>query len=347
MNHDSVIADVPCLSIRMGVRHRKHMGDLNALAASIAQEGLLQPIGISEDYVLVFGERRLLAVREVLQRPAIAARIVRVSSILAGEFAENEVRKDFTPSERAAIGKAIECGIGNRQGQRTDIELPHSSAEVQPRPCPAELREYFPEVEPEQPPAELQQDFGELEPGSRTADIAAEKAGFGNRKTYEQAKKVVEQAVDEIVAQMDSGQLAISSAAAIADEPPERQREIAAMPAAEQKEVIRKLRQKDLPTPSQARKLALETGKAILDRKLQWQTGMSPEQRQPLIEKSHAIVAVIDAIAALNQCSLAPAEVAFGIRDLDTPDKDFVGQCRKATLFLSQIEQELNAYEGK
>ena len=29
-----------------------------------------------------------------------------VSSILDGEYAENEVRKDFTPSERVAIAKA-------------------------------------------------------------------------------------------------------------------------------------------------------------------------------------------------------------------------------------------------
>jgi hypothetical protein len=74
---------------------------------------------------------------------------------------------------------------------------------------------------------------------------------------------------------------------------------------------------------------------------------MSPEEREPLIEKSHTIVAVIEAATALNNCSLPASEVAFGIRDLDTPDMDFVGQCRKAAIFLSQIEQELNAYESK
>jgi hypothetical protein len=347
VNHDNAITDVPCGSILIGERHRKDMGDLGGLAASIAQEGLLQPIGITEDNVLVFGERRLLAIRDVLKRSTISARLVRVSSILAGEFAENEVRKNFTPSERAAIAKAIQTGIGNRKGQRTDLELPENTPEVESVGGPAELRNNVAEVSSESGSVEPAQNFAQVPPGVKTIEFAAKRAGFGNRTTYEQAKKVVEQAVDEIVAQMDSGQLAISSAAIIADEAPERQREIAALPEAEQKEVVRKLRQRDLPTPSEARKLARETGKAILDRKLQWQTGMSPEERKPLIEKSHAIVAVIDAITALTQCPLAAADVAFGIRDLDSPDKDFVGHCRKAAAFLSQIEQELNTHERK
>ena len=44
------------------------MGDLEGLARSIEEVGLLQPIGITEDGELVFGERRLLAVRDILWR---------------------------------------------------------------------------------------------------------------------------------------------------------------------------------------------------------------------------------------------------------------------------------------
>ncbi len=198
MTHAHAIGEVPCDSIRVSDRHRKDMGDLEALAVSIATEGLLQPIGITDENVLVFGERRLLAVRDVLKRATIPARVVKVSSIVAGEYAENEIRKDFTSTERVAIGKTLEAEIGDRRGRRTNRELP--------------------------------QNFAEVEPGVETREVAAKQAGFGNRTTYEQAKKVVEQAVEEIVAQMDSGQLAISSAALIADEPPERQRQIAAMP---------------------------------------------------------------------------------------------------------------------
>ena len=60
--------------------------------------------------------------RDILKKRTILARIVSVSSILAGEYHENEIRKDFTPSERVAIARAIERQIGNRRGQRTDTE---------------------------------------------------------------------------------------------------------------------------------------------------------------------------------------------------------------------------------
>lgn len=70
--------------ITVGDRHRKDMGDLTALADSIRQEGLLQPIGVTEELQLVFGERRLRATRDILKRKTILARIVDVTSILAG-----------------------------------------------------------------------------------------------------------------------------------------------------------------------------------------------------------------------------------------------------------------------
>ena len=105
-------------TIKVGSRHRKDMGDLTALADSIREEGLLQPIGVTETMQLVFGERRLQATRDILKKKTILARIVDVRSIIQGEYAENEIRKDFTPSERVAIAKAIERQIGNRRGQR-------------------------------------------------------------------------------------------------------------------------------------------------------------------------------------------------------------------------------------
>jgi hypothetical protein len=43
-------------SIRVGQRHRRDMGDLTALADSIRQEGLLQPVGVTDRLELVFGE---------------------------------------------------------------------------------------------------------------------------------------------------------------------------------------------------------------------------------------------------------------------------------------------------
>jgi ParB-like nuclease domain len=80
--------------IRIGRRHRKQHGDLQVLADSIAIVGLLQPIGVTEDRELVFGERRLLACQDILGWSEIPARTVNVRSIVEGEFHENEVRKE-------------------------------------------------------------------------------------------------------------------------------------------------------------------------------------------------------------------------------------------------------------
>ncbi len=94
-----------------------------------------------------------------------------VTSIVAGEFAENEVRKDFTVSERVAIAGAIEAEIGERRGRPSE-ENPQHVAELN---------------------------------GQETRDVAAEKAGFGNHETYRQAKSVVERGSPELVGAMDSG----------------------------------------------------------------------------------------------------------------------------------------------
>jgi ParB/RepB/Spo0J family partition protein len=119
----AVLKDIRINDIKVCHRHRRDMGDLKSLADSIRQEGLLQPVGVTDRLELVLGERRLLACRDLLKQKTILARMVNVSSIVAGEYAENEIRKDFTPSERVAIAKAVERQIGNRQGQRTDREL--------------------------------------------------------------------------------------------------------------------------------------------------------------------------------------------------------------------------------
>ena len=170
--------------IKVGSRHRKDMGDLTSLAESIRQEGLLQPIGVTEKLQLIFGERRLRAHRDILKKKTILSRIVDVTSIINGEHAENEIRKDFTPSERVAIAKAIERKVGNRRGQRTD---------------------------------QLVGKIPQVAPGKKTREVAAEKAGFGNDKTYRQAAKVLQKGSAKLVQAMDQGRVSISAASILAD----------------------------------------------------------------------------------------------------------------------------------
>lgn len=174
--------------IKVGDRYRKEDGDLTVLKTSIESIGLLQPIVLDSNYRLVCGGRRLQAFKE-LEREKIPARIVPITSIVLGEYAENEVRKDFTLSERSAIGEAVERELGERRGGDT------SSGE-QSNP----------------------QNFAECK-GKETRQIAAEKAGLGNKETYRQVKKVTNQAESELVDAMDEGRIKPSVAADLADMP--------------------------------------------------------------------------------------------------------------------------------
>jgi N6-adenosine-specific RNA methylase IME4 len=114
---------VPIDSIKVGERFRRDMGDIEGFARNVAVLGVLQPIGITPDKILVFGYRRLLAAK-VAGLSEVPIVVVDLERIVEGEYAENVFRKDFTPSEIVAIADAIEPiereKAKARQGQRTD-----------------------------------------------------------------------------------------------------------------------------------------------------------------------------------------------------------------------------------
>jgi ParB/RepB/Spo0J family partition protein len=94
-------------SILVRQRHRRDLGDLSGLAASMDQLGLLQPIVVRPDGRLIAGERRLRAAR-LLGWTKIPVNVVDLGKVVRGEFAENTHRKDFTLSEAVAIKRALE-----------------------------------------------------------------------------------------------------------------------------------------------------------------------------------------------------------------------------------------------
>lgn len=93
--------------ITIGVRHRRDLGDIKGLAKSISDVGLLHPIVIRDDGLLIAGERRLSACK-ALGWSEIPVSVVDLAEIVRGEFAENAIRKDFLPSEIEAIRRALE-----------------------------------------------------------------------------------------------------------------------------------------------------------------------------------------------------------------------------------------------
>ena len=96
----------PITAIELGERHRKELGDIAVLAASIRNVGLLHPVVIRPDNRLIAGERRLAACKH-LGWTDVPVRVVDLDEIVRGEFAENADRKDFLPSEIEAIRRAM------------------------------------------------------------------------------------------------------------------------------------------------------------------------------------------------------------------------------------------------
>ena len=54
---------LPIEEIKIGVRFRRDLGDLKSLAESIKAVGLLHPIVVTSDGLLIAGQRRLEASR--------------------------------------------------------------------------------------------------------------------------------------------------------------------------------------------------------------------------------------------------------------------------------------------
>ncbi len=97
----------PISNIKIGIRHRRDLGDVSMLAHSIAEIGLLHPVVVRPDGTFIAGERRLRAA-ELLGWTEIPVTVVDLAAVVAGEFAENAERKDFTLSESVAIRRALE-----------------------------------------------------------------------------------------------------------------------------------------------------------------------------------------------------------------------------------------------
>ena len=199
------VKTIPLDEVTVGPRYREDYGDLEALAQSIYEVGLLQPIGITQANELVFGARRLRACR-ILQWTTIPTHVLDFDSILLGQYSENEFRKEFTKSERTAIAKAVVEELGNRQGQRTDKQHQDNCPEVK---------------------------------GKQTREIAAKRAGFHSEQEFRRAADVVELGAPELVDAMDKNEISTSAAATIARTmPKEKQADVVRMPKAQRRRAV-------------------------------------------------------------------------------------------------------------
>lgn len=93
-------------SIIVGIRHRKDLGDIDELAESIHELGMLHPITITPDGVLVCGRRRLEAVRRLGWRTIkvwVRSGISDALTQLLAQQDENALHKPLSPIEQAEL----------------------------------------------------------------------------------------------------------------------------------------------------------------------------------------------------------------------------------------------------
>lgn len=212
-------------SVIVGERHRKDMGtpeQMADLTESIRAKGLLQNIAVTPDNKLIWGERRLRIVRDILGWDTIAASVYDVDALgidpVALEHDENEMRKSFSVSEKVAIARTMKERAGERRGNPA-LRNGENTAENPIRQKIDELETAIPSTSAE-----------------RTDEAVAKSAGLGNRTTLRQAEKVVDQGAPELVEAMDAGTISISAAA-----------EVAALPAEKQAEVVEKVKEGKKP----------------------------------------------------------------------------------------------------
>jgi ParB family chromosome partitioning protein len=112
--------ELPIADIRVGRRHRKDMGDIAELAASMAELGLLQAIGVRPNNELIWGERRLRAAQQ-LGWTTIPVKVMDLDAVARGCGCEGRSRG--TSVQKAAREGAARlhdrcAGAGHEDGRR-------------------------------------------------------------------------------------------------------------------------------------------------------------------------------------------------------------------------------------
>lgn len=178
--------------IKIGKRHRKDMGDLQALADSIAEIGLLHPPVILPDGKLIVGERRIRAVKllDWNEIPVhVAATAKTAAQLIRAEADENTCRKDFSPSEAYEVGVAVEKAYApEAKAKQKKGGQSGGKTAGKGRPKDDRDRKSFPKPKQDET--------------ARTSAVAGAAVGM-TRPTFEKLKQVVESGDEELIAEMD------------------------------------------------------------------------------------------------------------------------------------------------
>lgn len=170
-------------------RIRTEAGDLTELVKDIEENGLINPVLVTKDKRLIAGFRRYCAHKK-LGRNKIEARIMPIKNALHElklEIAENEVRKDFTFSERMKYAKMLE-------EEYSQIAKKNQSHKIDPEAS------------------------GANDPLGRVRDVVAKELNYGSGTTFQRGKYVYDNADDDMIRALDDEKLSINKAYTILKE---------------------------------------------------------------------------------------------------------------------------------
>lgn len=156
-------------------RFRKSFGDIESLAADIKDIGLINPVTVNTEGVLLDGQRRLKAAM-LLGWEKIDVRVIDTSRPLHVQRSANVQRKSFTPTELIDIGLAYEEEekIASRLVHGERIVAGKAEADTGDHVIPSLVRD----------------------DSNRSRRIAAEKVGL-SEATYRRGKSVLNAAKED------------------------------------------------------------------------------------------------------------------------------------------------------
>lgn len=195
-------------SIVVGKRYRSKLGDLTSLQDSIEKHGLLQPIGVDTSNTLIFGQRRLEAHKK-LGRLEIEVKVFDLDDLelLQVEQSENADREPMSDDDKLDLGRAIRSRIKERRGN------PELNVFDQNTQEPASSSNS----------GQLSGIGNDPKKGQETREHVAKASGFKNAKEMERKEKVRDKSPAPVWEAVKSDVVSASDAAAIADEPADKQ----------------------------------------------------------------------------------------------------------------------------
>ena len=173
-----MLKSISISDIKVGKRYRKNLGDIQEMADSINENGLLHPIGVNKNNELKFGLIRLEAVK-ILGWKEIRAIETECSD---AEFVENCSRKDLELEEKVALAEDI-IKKYKGQGKRKDLEHINAGSQV-PK-------------------------------GMKTDDYVAKLVGYASRASLKMAIAIVKSKDKALIKEIDAGNLSLTKASEI------------------------------------------------------------------------------------------------------------------------------------